>query len=209
MGFTIFGFVENFRKWINILLGNSETRKRFVGGSVVNGHPTDQFKILRGRRQVDPFVGYLFVICIEILALTIQLSKTIPYKTKRGNKKLNDTYTDDITLYLKYFTLNENANKINLKYALDCFDLFSTWSGLNINKKKTYINIFGQNEPEPSFVKSLNYCSIFFKLFLKIYPPSLNYCSKLTLLGTTNDYTLMMTDYDEGLRKLEIVANDW
>ena len=36
----IIGFGENFRKWIIILLGNSGTRKRLVGVSVVNGHPT-------------------------------------------------------------------------------------------------------------------------------------------------------------------------
>ena len=37
----IFGFGPNFRKWINILLGNSDTKKKFVGVSVVNGYPTD------------------------------------------------------------------------------------------------------------------------------------------------------------------------
>ena len=68
----IFGFGDNFRKWINILLGNSSTRKRFVGVSVVNGYPTTQFKILRGCRQGDPIAGYLFVLCIEILALTLK-----------------------------------------------------------------------------------------------------------------------------------------
>ena len=43
----IFGFGQNFRKLINILLGNSEMRKKIVGVSVVNGFPTEQFKILR------------------------------------------------------------------------------------------------------------------------------------------------------------------
>ena len=60
----IFGFGQNFRKWINILLGKSETRKKIVGVSVVNGYPTEQFKILRGCRQGDPIAGYLFVLCI-------------------------------------------------------------------------------------------------------------------------------------------------
>ena len=68
----IFGFGPNFRKWINILLGNSETRKKFVGVSLVNGYPTEQFKILRGCRQGDPIAGYLFVLCIEILKLTLK-----------------------------------------------------------------------------------------------------------------------------------------
>ena len=138
----IFGFGANFCKWINILLGNTivhdesgiPTQKRFVGVSVVNGFPTSQFKILRGCRQGDPIAGYLFVLCIKILTLTIQNSKAIPYETINGNKKLNDTYADDLTLYLKYVKNNDKENKKNIKNALECFNKFSKWSGLNINK---------------------------------------------------------------------------
>ena len=97
---------------------------------------TEQFKILRGCRQGDPTAGYIFVLCIEVLSLTIQNSKTIPYKIIGGSTKLNDTDADDLPLYLKSFPLNEKENKNNVKYALDCFNIFSTWSGLNINKKK-------------------------------------------------------------------------
>ena len=146
------GFEKNFIKWINIILGNSNPKAKFTGVSVVNGYPTEQFKILRGCRQGDPIAGYLFVLCIEILALTIQNSKVIPYETKKGNKKLNDTYADDLTLYLKYLPHNDKANKNNIKHALDCFTLFSKWLGQNINKGKTYVTIFGQNTPEPSFI---------------------------------------------------------
>ena len=96
---------------INILLGNTETKKKFVGVSVVNGFPTEQFKILRGCRQGDPIAGYLFVLCIEILALTLKNSKVTPYETKKGNKKLNDTYADDLTLFLKLFPLNPQKLK--------------------------------------------------------------------------------------------------
>ena len=85
----IFGFGENFRKWINILLGNSSTGAKFTGVSVVNRHPTDQFEILRGCRQGIPIADYLFVLCIEVLS--------------NNTKKKNDTYVDDLTLYLKYF----------------------------------------------------------------------------------------------------------
>ncbi len=49
--------------------------------------------------------------------------------------------------------------------------------------------------PEPPYVKELN----------------INYCKNITLLGITYDSTLscMISNFDEGLRKLEIVANDW
>ena len=78
-----------------------------------------------------------------ILSLTLQNSKVIPYETLQGNQKLNDTYADDLTLYLKYFPL-ERHNKKNIKRALDCFDIFSEWSGLNINKNKTYVQFLGK-----------------------------------------------------------------
>ena len=83
----------------------------------------------------------------------------------------------------------------NVKHALDCFNLFSTWSGLNINKNKTYVIIFGQDIPEPPFIKELG----------------LKFCSKFSLLGITYDSTLsfMMTNFDDMLWKLEIVVNDW
>ena len=178
-----FGFGDNFRKWINILLGNSTTRKGFVGVSVVNGHPTTQFKILRGCRQGDPIAGYLFVLCIEILDLTLKNSKITPYETIKGNKNLNDTHADDLTLFLKLFPLDPTETKNNIKYAMECFNKFSTWSGLNINKNKTYVNIFCQQSPETPYVKELG----------------LNYC---------NDFKLMC-NYDEGIWKLETVVNDW
>ena len=79
----LFGFGSNFRKWINIISGNSETHAKFMGVSVVKDYPTDQFKILRGCRQGDPIAGYLFVLCIEILALTLQNSKITPYETEK------------------------------------------------------------------------------------------------------------------------------
>ena len=120
----IFGLRKKFRKWINIILGNSNETAKFTGVSVVNGYPTDQFKILRGCRQGDPIAGYLFVLCIEILSLTIQNSRTIPYMTKQGNTNLNDTYADDLTLYLKYFPSDNKENKKNIKYVLDGFSIF-------------------------------------------------------------------------------------
>ena len=95
------------------------------------------------------------VLCIEILALTIKNSNVTPYETTKGNKKLKDTYADDLILFLKLFPHDPQKSKNNIKYALDCFDKFYNWSGLKINKNKTYINIFGKNSQEPTYVNEL------------------------------------------------------
>ena len=42
--FNIFGFGTTFKKWINILLGNT-SKGSFKGVSIVNDHPTAQFNI--------------------------------------------------------------------------------------------------------------------------------------------------------------------
>ena len=71
-------------------------------------------------------------------------------------------------------------------YALDCFDKFYNWSGLKINKSKTYENIFGTIAPEPTYIEELG----------------LNYCNEFTLLSIKFDSTLksMMCNYNEGIR---------
>ena len=78
-----------------------------------------QLNNLKSWEDVDPIAGYLFVLCIEILALTFKNSKVTPYETIKGNKKLNDTYADDLTLFLKLFPKETQKNKTNIKYALD------------------------------------------------------------------------------------------
>ncbi len=79
------------------------------------------------------------------------------------------TYADDLTLYLKYVKNDDKKNKKNIKNALECFTKFSKWSGLNINKNKTYVNIFGQEIPEPPYIQELNlkYCKDFTLLDLR------------------------------------------
>ena len=124
-----------------------------------------------------------------------QKLKSYPYETIKGNKNLNDTYAEDLTLFLKLFPHDQQKTKTNIKYALDSFDKFYNWSGLKMNKNKTYINIFGKISPEPTQVNDLG----------------LNYCNDFTLLGIKLDSTLksMIFNYNEGIRKLETVVNDW
>ncbi len=140
----VFGFDQVLKKWVNILLGKGQG---FKGVTIINGHVSEQFAISRGCRQGDPIAGYLFVLCIEILVLLIQNSNVIPYQTKAGLKLLNDTYADDLTVYLKYRRYDQDFNTQNTRALLDCLETFEKWSGLKVNQGKTQVTIIGGKFP--------------------------------------------------------------
>ena len=102
----IFGFGENFKSWITILLGMEEG-KNFNAVTVTNGNISTPFPIQRGCRQGDPISGYLFIIAIEILALLLKRSKIRPYITTHGISNLFDIYADDLTIYMERHKTNE------------------------------------------------------------------------------------------------------
>ena len=64
------------------------------------GNITDRFKIGRSCRQGDPISPYLFILCVEILALKIRKdSKVKGFKLGNFVQKL-DFYADDLSAYL-------------------------------------------------------------------------------------------------------------
>ena len=66
----MFGFGEYFINWIKIILGTKEGTN-FRAVTVVNGNISAPFDIKRGCRQGDPISGYLFIMVMEILALSL------------------------------------------------------------------------------------------------------------------------------------------
>ena len=66
-----FGFGNNFRKWIQILIRNSES-------SVINGaKTTPYFKLERGTRQLDPSSVYIFILALEVVFSLIKANPDI------------------------------------------------------------------------------------------------------------------------------------
>ena len=97
----IFNFGEIFKDWIQILLGMNDDAN-FQAVTIVNDNISKRLNVARGCRQGDPISDYLFILAIEILALSLKKSKAKAYRTKGGNKQLLDIYADDLSIYLKY-----------------------------------------------------------------------------------------------------------
>ena len=66
-----FGFGNDFRKWMQILIKNSEF-------SVINGaKTTPYFKLERGTRQGDPGSAYIFILALEVVFSLIKANPDI------------------------------------------------------------------------------------------------------------------------------------
>ena len=70
----IFNFGKFFEEWIKILLGMNQN-SNFQALTIVNGKILNRLEVARGYRQGDPISGYLFILAIKILALSLNKSK--------------------------------------------------------------------------------------------------------------------------------------
>jgi hypothetical protein len=75
-----FNFGPDIKRWFSSLYNNASS------SVIINGHVSNSFLIDRGCRQGDSLSPYLFVLCVEILALMI-----------RKNEKINGIVINDIS----------------------------------------------------------------------------------------------------------------
>ena len=122
---------------------------------MTNGNISTPFPIQRGCHQGDPISRYLFILAIEILALLLKKSSIKPYTTKHRISHLFDIYADDLTIYMSRHRTNERKNQENVSSTLEVTEMFFDWSGLKVNRGKTYLSIFGASLACPRFVEML------------------------------------------------------
>ena len=90
-----FGFGNDFRKWIQILMKNPES-------CVINGgKTTPYFKLERGTRQGDPISAYLFILALEVVFSLIKANPDIEGLQFFSHTFLYSAYADDTTFFLR------------------------------------------------------------------------------------------------------------
>ena len=88
-----FGFGNDFRKWIQILMKNPES-------CVINGgKTTPYFKLERGTRQGDPILAYLFILALEVVFSLIKANPDIEGLQFFSHTFLYSAYADDTNFF--------------------------------------------------------------------------------------------------------------
>ena len=118
-----YGFDKIFISWVKILLRNLES-------CILNGGTATKYFLLgKGARQGDPVSAYLFVSTLQILFQLIKSKPEIKRLAIFDHCYLYSAYADDTTFFLQ--------DTISIKHMVDVFYLFSSFSGLKLNLKKS------------------------------------------------------------------------
>ena len=118
-----FNFGNNFIKWIKILYTDPKIEIKN------NGWLSREISLSRGVRQGCPISALLFILAVEVLAISINDNKNIKgYKIGDQEIKIVQ-HADDSTLLLR--------DKNSIKEAINSVKIFSEITGLKLNIDKT------------------------------------------------------------------------
>ena len=112
-----------------------------------NGLSTGPFEIQKGARQGDPLSPYLFIIVLEVLAVSIRKNKDIQGIAVDGIEIELELFADDLTVFLR--------NDGSLRHLLALISKFGICSGLVINFDKTEMFILGNSVLAPAQDQSI------------------------------------------------------
>ena len=119
-----FGFGNDICQWINTFYCNIKSTV------LINGKPTKWFKIERGCRQGDPISAYLFILCVEILAIMI-----------REENEIKGIYIGDTEHKIAQFAddaqLMNGGDRQSFEKSMEIITTFGNVSGLFLNAEKT------------------------------------------------------------------------
>ena len=66
-----------------------------------------------------------------------------------------EIHADDFTIYLKQKRNNKAMNLMNVQEVMRVVELFYMWSGMKVNREKTYSTILGESLGQPEYVEQL------------------------------------------------------
>jgi hypothetical protein len=118
-----FNFGDSFIHWVTVLYNNIEST------IINNGHTSEYFSLSRGIRQGCPISPYLFIIAVEVFAISIRANKNIKGINVGSVEQKISQLADDTTLTL--------LDILSVKASLTCLQDFHIISGLLVNMDKT------------------------------------------------------------------------
>ena len=124
------GFGKCFKKWIDIIYNNVESC------IINNGVTSPYFEIKTGVRQGCPLSALLFILAVEVLAISIRENPAIKGININDKTFKISQLADDTTLFLK------DTN--SLHHVLNIWKDFEKLSGLKLNYTKTEILQIGK-----------------------------------------------------------------
>ena len=171
-----FDMGEEFIKWIKVLLQDRISCVRNAG------YITPFFEMSRGVRQGCPISPLLFILAVELLAISIRNDENIKGIHIPGSPRTLKImqYADDTTLFLR--------DMIDFREVLSKIKLFATFSGLYLNSSKSIAMMISDKSQKNTishgirFVNNLKILGIFFSNELKVSQISENIDPKIEKL---------------------------
>ena len=114
---------ETIPKWITILYNQPIFRVKN------NGWISQPYTMYRGQRQGCPLSALIFILIVEVLAISVRNNNDIKGMTIGDIEHKIVQYADDATLILGDFR--------SIEKAIDIINTFSAFAGPKLNKDKT------------------------------------------------------------------------
>ena len=127
-----FNFGDNFIEWIKKLYSE---RKSYV---LNNGYLTNRISMQRGIFQGCPISPYLFLLVIEIMALSIRQNEQLKGIKINNHEVKISLFADDYVCFI-------DGARDSFKVLFDILNKFGRYSGCKINLTKTEAVWIGSN----------------------------------------------------------------